>query len=273
MLRRVRPYTIGKCPTLTEHLDRTPNAIGQRWRSLTPKEEPRAYHRWTDADDKLLLEAYTPSPRPPPAQGEIGTEKSPSCSERPSLPSATAINSYVAPGLDGTSGNLAGRGGVGVVLDQQFGLSLRRFQHDSRRGALAPGVDTAALSIPRGNGNHTSQHPLRRELPPGDSLHQPGAQYLLSAASIEQSRLTYRPIPGVVGVAVEGDRFINSAQRVGITHKPSETRLRILSSSGKRAIGVVGVPLWVMDQPGSFQTVGGGADVRCGGRPCGEAGA
>lgn len=136
-------------------------------------------------------------------------------------------------------------------------LALRPFQRTFLAGALAPGIDTAALSIPRGNGkSHLAAHILTRALTPGDPLNVPGAEYLLSAASIEQSRLTYRPIRGWLE-PTGAYRFIDSAQRIGITHKPTNTRLRVLSSSGKRAMGVVGVPLWVMDEPGSYETVGG----------------
>ena len=91
---------------------------------------------------------------------------------------------------------------------------------------------------------------------PGDPLNVPGAEYLLSAASIEQARLCYRPIREWLEPSGRY-RFIDSAQRIGICDKLTNTRLRVLSSSGKRAMGVVGAPLWVMDEPGSYETVGG----------------
>ena len=70
---------------------------------------------------------------------------------------------------------------------------LRAFQKLFVRRALAPEVDIAALSIPRGNGKSwLAAHLLRRCLTPGDSLHVPGSEYLLCAASIEQARLVVR---------------------------------------------------------------------------------
>ena len=70
---------------------------------------------------------------------------------------------------------------------------LRTFQKQFVSRALAPGIDVAALSIPRGNGKSwLAAHLLERCLTPGDSLHVPGAEYLLCAASIEQARLVYR---------------------------------------------------------------------------------
>ena len=70
---------------------------------------------------------------------------------------------------------------------------LRPFQKRFLRAALAPNVDTAALSLPRGNGKTwLAAHVLERALTPGDSLNTEGAEYLLCAASIEQARLCYR---------------------------------------------------------------------------------
>ena len=44
---------------------------------------------------------------------------------------------------------------------------------------------------------------------------------------------------------------------MGIVHKKTNTRLRILSSNGKTALGIVGCPLLVADEPGSWEVVGG----------------
>ena len=76
------------------------------------------------------------------------------------------------------------------------------------------------------------------------------------AASIEQARLVY----GFVRAALEPSgeySFIDSVTRLGITHKPSHTKLRIISSNGKTAMGLVNVPLAVADEPGSWEVNGG----------------
>ena len=138
-------------------------------------------------------------------------------------------------------------------MDQQ----LRPFQRRFLRGALAPGVDTAALSIPRGNGKSwLAAHVLTRCMTPGDPLHKDGAEYLLCAASIEQSRITYRFIREAIE-PLGRFRFIDSATRIGITHLDSFTRLRVLSSNGKTSMGIVGCPLLVADEPGSWEVRGG----------------
>ena len=46
-------------------------------------------------------------------------------------------------------------------------------------------------------------------------------------------------------------------RRIGIAHVATNTRLRVLSSNGKTAMGIVGTPLLVADEPGSWETVGG----------------
>ena len=134
---------------------------------------------------------------------------------------------------------------------------LRAFQKEFVRRALAPGVDVAALSIPRGNGKSwLAAHLLTRCLSPGDSLHVHGSEYLLCAGSIEQARLCYR----FIRAELEPSglyRFIDSATRIGITHLTSNTRLRILSSNGKTAMGIVNCPLLVADEPGSWEVAGG----------------
>ena len=54
-----------------------------------------------------------------------------------------------------------------------------------------------------------------------------------------------------------GYSFIDSTTRISITHRASNTRLRVLSSNGRTAFGIVGCPLLVADEPGSWEVVGG----------------
>ena len=144
-----------------------------------------------------------------------------------------------------------------TVTAPASGYPLRRFQRDFLAGALAPGIDTAACSIPRGNGKTwLAAHVITRALTPGDPLNVPGAEYLLCAASIEQARLCFRFVrPALEPTGLY--RFLDSSQRIGITG-PDDTKLRVLSSNGKTAMGIVGCPLVVCDEPGSWETVGGG---------------
>ena len=115
----------------------------------------------------------------------------------------------------------------------------------------------AALSIPRGNGKSwLAAHLLTRSLTPGDDLHVPGSEFLLCAGSIEQARLVFRFIRTVLEDTGQY-LFTDNSTRIGIVHKRSNTRLRVLSSNGKTAMGIVNCPLLVADEPGSWEVVGG----------------
>ena len=136
-------------------------------------------------------------------------------------------------------------------------IEPRPFQRTFLRRALAPGIDTAALSIPRGNGkSHLAAHILTQAMTPGDALHESGREYILLAGSLEQARMCFRPIREDLEPTGQY-RFIDSVTRLGITHTPSNTKLRVLSSNAKTAMGIVGCPLLVADEPGSWQVVGG----------------
>ena len=136
-------------------------------------------------------------------------------------------------------------------------MNLRPFQQRFIRGAFAPGIDTAVLSIARGNGKSClAAHILTRCLSPGDPMHESGKEYLLVASSLEQARCTY----GFIRESLEATqeyRWLDSTTRVGITHRVSNTRLRVLSSKARSAFGIVGSPLLVFDEPGALEIVGG----------------
>ena len=136
-------------------------------------------------------------------------------------------------------------------------MKLRPFQQRFIRGAFRKGVDTACLSIPRGNGKSClAGHLLARALTPSDPMCEVGKECLLVASSLEQARITY----GFIRTELEATkeyRWLDSSTRVGITHKATNTRLRVLSSKAKSAFGIVGCPLLVFDEPGALEVVGG----------------
>ena len=136
-------------------------------------------------------------------------------------------------------------------------MKLRPFQRQFLRRALAAGIDTAALSIPRGNGKSwLAARLLTRCLTPGDPLHVAGAEYLLCAASLEQARLSY--LFSRADLEPTGEyRFLDSVTRIGITHPATNTRLRVMSSKAKSAFGIVHCPLLVADEPGAWETQNG----------------
>ena len=123
--------------------------------------------------------------------------------------------------------------------------------------ATAPGVHLACMSTPRGNGkSRLAAFLVERLLTPGDPLFQAGTESVLCAASIEQARIVFRFARAELEPL--GDyRFIDSATRVAILHRPSNTRLRVIGSNGKTAMGLVNCPWAICDEPGSWTAVGG----------------
>ena len=138
---------------------------------------------------------------------------------------------------------------------------LFKFQKTFIEQAMAPDIDTAALSIPRGNGKSwLAAHILKTEL----RKLIPHAEYHLCAASISQARKVYRFIKAdlLASPLRRGRwRFIDTSTRVGISyideHGEVLTTLTVLSSSGKRAMGIVGCPVLVADEPGAWEAIGG----------------
>ena len=136
-------------------------------------------------------------------------------------------------------------------------LDLRSFQKRFIRAVTAPNIDTAALCLPRGNGKSAlAGHILTRVMDPHDSLFRPGTESVLCAASIEQARIVFR----FARSDLEADcdyRFLDSHTRIGITHVPTNTRLRVIGSNGRTAMGLVGCPWAVCDEPGAWEVNGG----------------
>ncbi len=134
---------------------------------------------------------------------------------------------------------------------------LRPFQRRFLAGATRDGIDTACLSLPRGNGkSFLAARLLTRILSPGDPLWRPGQESVLCAASIEQARIVFRFVRAELEPSGRY-RFLDSATRVAITHAPTNTRLRIIGSNGKTAMGLVNTPWAICDEPGAWETNGG----------------
>ena len=137
---------------------------------------------------------------------------------------------------------------------------LRPFQKQFLKGALAPDIDQAALSIPRGNGKSwLSGYILARCMTPGDPLHQPGKEYALLASSLTQARIIFRFVRAMVPGSADKKiyRWTDSTQRIGCLHIPSLTRLNVISSKATGAFGLVDTPIVVAEEAGTWETVGG----------------
>ena len=136
-------------------------------------------------------------------------------------------------------------------------MKLEPFQDRFLKAATGPNVHLAALSLPRANGkSRLAAYLVERILNPADPLFRPGTESVLCAASIEQARIVYRFARAELA-PLGGYRFIDSATRAAILHVASNTRLRVLSSNGKTAMGLVNTPWAICDEPGSWKNIGG----------------
>ena len=136
---------------------------------------------------------------------------------------------------------------------------LQPFQREFVAGAMTPGVDTACLTLPRGNGKSWLAGRICAEhLWPDSKDFQAGSEIVLIGGSIEQCRTVYRFVRALLE-PIGGDefRYLDSATRCAITHAPTGTRLRVAGSNAKTAMGLVGVPLVVADEPGAWELRGG----------------
>ena len=137
-------------------------------------------------------------------------------------------------------------------------MKLRRFQSEFKRRAMAPGIDTAALSLPRGNGKSWLAADLLADaLTPGHETFRPGTESVIVAASLEQARIPFRFVRERLEDTCEYT-FLDSNTRIAIKHRATNTRARVIGSNGKTAMGLVQCPLVVADEPGAWEINAGG---------------
>ena len=136
-------------------------------------------------------------------------------------------------------------------------MKLRKFQRDFIRKATAPGVNVAALSMPRGNGKSSlAGHLAARIMDPDDDLFRPGTESVCVASSLEQGRIVYRFARDLLADNPDY-RFADSLTKVQITHKPTKTALQVRSSNARGVFGLVNCPWVILDEPGAFEAAGG----------------
>ena len=137
-------------------------------------------------------------------------------------------------------------------------VDLRPFQRRFVTAALRPGIRTACLSISRGNGKSTlAGYIAARVLTPADPLFEHGAESVLIGGSIEQCRIVFRAARRILEPTGEY-RFLDSATRCAITHKATNTRLRVIGSNAKTSMGLVNCPVAILDEPGAYEVNAGG---------------
>ena len=137
-------------------------------------------------------------------------------------------------------------------------IKLRPFQRRFVRAVESGRYDQLAASWPRGNGKSwLAAYLVFRAMTPGDGLFIRGAESVLLAASLEQCRIVFRFVRDWIGED-RSYRFQDSASRVGLVHKPTNTKVRALGSNGKTAMGLgADTAFAICDEPGSWEDSGG----------------
>ena len=140
-------------------------------------------------------------------------------------------------------------------------LELRPFQRRAVKALESGRYDVVVMSVPRAQGKSTLAAELcLRALTPGDVLFHCGAESHLVAASIGQSRRTcfkllrrmVEELPNVADYKIS-----ESANACHVRHRATNTRVSVVAGSAKSTLGLVGCPLVVVDEPGSYELEGG----------------
>ena len=133
---------------------------------------------------------------------------------------------------------------------------LRPFQREWLRKALSPDCQIAALSVARGNGKTALLGWLAAQaMTPGSALWKERQETLVVAASIEQGRTLVEFAKD--DLDLREYQVSDASNRLHIRHKGTNTRLRVLSSDPRRAMGLSRFGLLIGDEPGTWQARGG----------------
>ena len=139
-----------------------------------------------------------------------------------------------------------------------LGTTILPFHGQWIRSAFAPDIEVAALSCPRGAAKTWLFGQLAAlALRPGSPTFEKGIETLAVSGSLEQSRILLAFVRQALVDVEDNYRWLDSGQRIQVTHKGSPTKLRILSSSGKRAMGLSQFSTILADEPGSWESRGG----------------
>ena len=136
-------------------------------------------------------------------------------------------------------------------------IELRKFQREFVLRATSSNVDTAALSLPRGNGKSwLAGHLAARVMTPGDSLFRAGTESIVLAATLEQGRIVFRFMRELLGEDRDY-RWADSLTRVQVVHKPTRTALIVRGANAKATFGLVNTPWVIADEPGAWKVLDG----------------
>ena len=148
--------------------------------------------------------------------------------------------------------------GLQVVAALRERVPVLPFHRRWIKAVHQPDIQIGVLSCPRGAAKTWAAAQLAAlALRPGSPTFERGVEVLGVSASLEQSRVLLNFVREALADVEDEYRWLDSGQRLACTHKLTGTKLRILSSSGKRAMGLAGFSTIFADEPGSWEARGG----------------
>ena len=149
-------------------------------------------------------------------------------------------------------------GAARVVAALRERVTVLPFHRRWVRAVFEPDIEVGVLSCPRGSAKTWIAAQLAGlALRPGSPLWCSGLEVIAVSASLDQSRVLFRMVRESLADVEDDYRWLDASNRLGCTHPPTNTKLRVLSSSGKRAMGLEGFSLILADEPGSWEARGG----------------
>ena len=144
-----------------------------------------------------------------------------------------------------------------IVRELKKRIPLLPFHKQWIIKSFDPDIAISALSCPRAAAkSYLCGHLAAQTLNPSSVLFEPNMEHLIVSGSREQSRILMNFLRE--GIEQFGDlreyQICDSSQRAWALHKPSGARVRVLSSSAKRAFGLVNFRLIIGDEPASWQS-------------------
>ena len=133
-------------------------------------------------------------------------------------------------------------------------LDLLPWQRRFIRGALRPGVSTAALSIARGNGKTGLVGAIAAAAAAGP-LAVPRGEVVIVASSFGQARVAFSDVLAFLGPTIEAEprawNVSDSPQRAELRHRPTGSTVKAIGSDPRRAHGLRPV-LVLADEPAQW---------------------
>ena len=129
------------------------------------------------------------------------------------------------------------------------------FQRDLIKAVRNTQYHTVAASWPRGAGKTTIMgHLIASAMDPNSDMFRPGSEPVLVASSRAQARQAFRVAREILHPLGE-HRFLDSGNRIGITHRSTNTEMRIIGSNAKQSFGLVNAHYAFVDEPGAMEII------------------